>query len=76
MKKILSVIFVLAIVFSLSGCRNEFTGYGSYECAECGHIYEPSYTTVLFSQHAGNIRKMKCPECGESSWQKYVKSEE
>ena len=76
MKRILSLLLVLITVAGLCGCKNEFTGYGSYECAECGHIYEPPYGTVLISQHVGDIRKMTCPECGESSWQKYVKTEE
>lgn len=76
MKKLLSLIFALAIVFGLSSCKNEFTGYGSYECEACGHVYEPSYATVLFSLHLGSIRKMTCPKCGETTWQKYVITEE
>ena len=43
---------------------------GYYECAKCGHKYVPKYKSVFFSMHMGRTRYMKCPECGERSWQK------
>lgn len=43
---------------------------GYYECAKCGHKYVPKYKSVFFAMHMGRTRYMKCPECGESSWQK------
>lgn len=43
---------------------------GYYECAKCGHRYVPTYKSVLFAMHVNRTRYMKCPECGEKSWQK------
>ena len=43
---------------------------GYYECAKCGHKYVPTYKSVLNAPHVNRTRYMKCPECGEKSWQK------
>ena len=45
---------------------------GYYECQKCGHKYIPTYSKTLFAMHFGRTRKMKCPQCGEKSWQKKV----
>lgn len=45
---------------------------GYYECAKCHHKYIPTYSNVLWAQHFGRTRYMKCPECGQKSWQKKV----
>lgn len=47
---------------------------GYYECARCGHRYVPSYKMMLWSMHMGRTRYMKCPKCGQKSWQKKVVS--
>ena len=43
---------------------------GYYECKKCGHKYVPKYATVFFAMHKGRTRYMKCPKCGQRSWQK------
>ena len=43
---------------------------GYYECQKCGHRYVPKFRSVFNAMHAGRTRYMKCPECGEWSWQK------
>lgn len=43
---------------------------GWYECAKCGHRYVPAYKSVLLAMHVNRTRYMKCPECGEKSWQR------
>jgi len=43
---------------------------GYYECGRCGHKYVPDYKSVLLAMHVNRTRYMKCPECGEKSWQK------
>ena len=53
------------------GIRIEQTA-GYYECAKCHHKYVPTYSNVLWAQHFGRTRYMKCPECGQKSWQKKV----
>ena len=45
---------------------------GYYECAECGHRYEPEFIPSMFAPHMGRTKRMKCPKCGKKSWQKKV----
>ena len=49
---------------------------GYYACAKCGHRYVPTFKSVLWSAHMGRTRHMRCPKCGEKSWQKKVISKE
>ena len=49
---------------------------GYYKCAHCGHKYVPTMKSVLWSMHMGRTRYMRCPECGEKSWQKKVISKD
>lgn len=45
---------------------------GYYECKACGHRYVPTYKAVNLAPHMGRTRHMRCPKCGEKSWQKKV----
>ena len=45
---------------------------GYYECAECGHKYVPTFKATTFAMHMGRTRYMRCPKCGQRSWQKKV----
>ena len=45
---------------------------GYYECAHCKHRYIPTFKEVSFAAHMGRTRYLKCPKCGEKSWQKKV----
>ena len=58
-----------AIMFVLLGIEQK-AGY--YECQNCHHKYVPTYSSVLWAMHMGRTRYMKCPKCGEKSWQKKV----
>ena len=49
---------------------------GFYECKHCGNKHIPSYNQILWSMHYGRTRYMKCPKCGEKSWQKKVISQD
>ena len=49
---------------------------GYYACAKCGHRYVPTFKSVLWAPHMGRTRKMRCPKCGEKSWQKKVLTKE
>lgn len=62
------VIFAVAAVFCIG--IEQKAGY--YECKKCGHQYIPSYSSVLWAMHINRTRYMKCPHCGERSWQKKV----
>ena len=45
---------------------------GYYHCEECGNRYVPAFKSVIFAQHKGRTRYMRCPRCGKKSWQKKV----
>lgn len=62
------VIFAIGMIFSIK--IEQQAGY--YECQKCHHKYIPTYKSILFSKHINRTRKMKCPNCGEKSWQKKV----
>lgn len=64
------VVFIIGVAFAL---RIEQTA-GYYECAECGHKYVPTYSSVLWSMHVNRTRYMRCPKCNKKSWQKKVVS--
>lgn len=60
--------FAIGIAYAI---RIEQTA-GYYECAKCGHRYVPTYNSVLWAMHVNRTRHMKCPKCGQRSWQKKV----
>ena len=71
------LLIALGFILGLSGIFvavkiEQVAGY--YECAECGHKYVPTFSSVLFAMHMGRTRYMKCPKCGKWSWQKKVVS--
>ncbi len=69
------VLMVFGLAVFLTGCFfavriEQVAGY--YECRKCGYRYVPTYMSVSMAMHMGRKRYMKCPECGEKSWQKKV----
>ena len=60
--------FFISAMFALK--IEQVAGY--YQCAKCGHKYVPDYRSVNRAMHFGRTRYMKCPHCGERSWQKKV----
>ena len=49
---------------------------GYYECQKCRHRHVPTYWQTNLAPHMGRTRYMRCPECGERSWQKKVLTQE
>lgn len=71
------VLIAIGFVLFFAGCFyalriEQVAGY--YECKECGHRYVPTYKAVNLAPHMGRTRYMRCPQCGEKSWQKKVLS--
>ena len=62
------ITFAIGIGFGIR--IEQIAGY--YECRKCHHKYVPKYSSVLWAMHFGRTRYMKCPECGEMSWNKKV----
>lgn len=73
------VFIVLGFSLFLGGCfyalRLEQTA-GYYRCSLCGHTYTPTYKAIQTAPHMGRTRRMRCPHCGQKSWQKKVLSKE
>ena len=69
------VLIVSGFVLFLVGCFialriEQIAGY--YECKKCGHKYIPTYKAVNMAMHIGRTRYLKCPHCGQKSWNKKV----
>lgn len=64
--------FIIMIPFAIH--IEQTAGY--YECQKCHYKYVPSYNSVLFAMHKGRTRYMKCPKCGEKSWNKKILTKE
>ena len=62
------ILFIVGLGYALK--IEQTAGY--YECAECGHRYVPTFKSVLWAQHIGRTRKLKCPKCSKKSWNKKV----
>lgn len=60
--------FILFFVGAFFALRIEQVA-GYYECGKCGHRYVPTYKAVNLAMHVGRTRYMRCPECGQRSWQ-------
>lgn len=69
------VLIVSGFVIFFVGCFialriEQIAGY--YECKKCGHKYIPTYKAVNRAMHIGRTRYLKCPHCGQKSWNKKV----
>lgn len=74
-----AILIVFGFIVFLAGCFaalriEQLAGY--YECGKCGHRYVPTFRGMYMAQHLGRTRYMKCPGCGEKSWQKKVLSKD
>ena len=72
-------LIVFGFILFFAGCFcalriEQVAGY--YECKYCKHRYVPTYKAVNMAMHMGRTRYMKCPACGERSWQKKVLTQE
>lgn len=66
------LIFGVGIYYALKIEREA----GYYKCTKCSYRYVPEMKDVVMAQHIGRSRKMKCPHCGEKTWQKKVLTKE
>ncbi len=66
------IISCIGFMFSIK--IEQIAGY--YKCRKCGHKYVPSFKAINLAPHIGRTRYMKCPECGQKSWQKKVISKD
>lgn len=67
--------FIPAIIgFGFAMKIEQVAGY--YECQHCGHRYIPTLRSMYLAPHMGRTRYMKCPECGNKTWQKKVLTKE
>ena len=62
------IIMMVAFFFALK--IEQIAGY--YKCTKCGHKHVPTFGAVFIAMHMGRTRHLRCPKCGEKSWQKKV----
>ena len=60
------VLFLIGVSFALK--IEQTAGY--YQCAKCQHRYVPTFSSVYWAMHVNRTRYMKCPKCGQRTWQK------
>ena len=73
------VLIVVGFVAFLIACFialriEQIAGY--YKCGKCNHKYVPTYNQVNWAMHCGRKRYLKCPHCGQKSWNKKVISKD
>lgn len=71
---VVSGVIPCAVGFAYCMKIEQHAGY--YQCKCCGHKYVPSTKDIWTSMHMGRTRYMRCPKCGEKSWQKKVISKD
>ena len=62
------ILMMTAFFFALK--IEQIAGY--YQCAECVHKHVPTFGAVFMAMHFGRTRHLRCPKCGQKSWQKKV----
>ena len=67
---VLIIIGLLPILIALPFLIRIEQTAGYYECQNCKHKYIPQYKSVFMAMHMGRTRYMKCPKCGQKSWNK------
>ena len=68
-----AVVMIFVIAFVAVGIEQK-AGY--YECQKCHDRHIPTYRQTNLAMHIGRTRYMKCPDCGQWSWQKKVLSKD
>ena len=63
---------IITFVVGMHYCLKIEQTAGYYECSKCHNKYVPEYKSVFLAMHMGRTRYMKCPKCGERSWNKKV----
>ena len=71
-KTIISFCGFIPAIFGLGFAIRIEQVAGYYECSHCSHKYVPTFAAVSFAAHIGRTRYMKCPYCGNNSWQKKI----
>lgn len=64
---IFALLMILAVSFFAVAIEQK-AGY--YECKKCHDRHVPTYRQTNLAMHIGRTRYMKCPRCGQWSWQK------
>lgn len=62
------IIFLVSVFFAVKIERDA----GYYECGKCHYRYVPTLKDVFLASHLCRTRYLKCPKCGQKSWNKKV----
>ena len=68
-----SLVLIFTVAFIAVGIEQKA---GFYECQNYHHRYVPTYWQTNLAPHKGRTRYMKCPECGQRTWQRKVLSKD
>ncbi|MBQ7120244.1 MAG: hypothetical protein IJO09_08525 [Oscillospiraceae bacterium] len=65
---VLTVIAIILIFIAISFAAKVDYETGVYECRNCGYTFKPTFKAYFFGMHTITTRRLKCLECGKSTW--------
>ena len=65
---ILTVVSVVLVLGATAFAAKVDYETGVYECKNCGHVFKPKFMAYLLGPHSPTTRRLKCPECGKTTW--------
>jgi len=68
-----SFVIWLAAVAVLAGFLLASYAGTSWQCPDCGHVFDIDGRTDLTSPHYPGAKWLRCPQCGKTNWAKAVK---
>lgn len=68
---LLIVLASIAIIGGIAVACVLDRGAGTFECPSCGARFQPSAGAYLMGAHTLTTRRLKCPECGKTSYCKH-----
>lgn len=62
------IVFIICIIMAIVLDREA----GSFECQKCKNRFTPTMKAYIMGVHTLKKRRLKCPECGKTSYCKHV----
>ena len=65
---VLTVVSLILVFGAISFAVKIDYETGVYECRNCSHVFKPKFMAYLLGPHSPTTRRLKCPECGKTTW--------
>lgn len=64
----LTVVSIILVFIAICYAAKVDYETGVYTCKNCGHTFKPSFKSYFWGAHTLTTRRLKCPNCGKSTW--------